>query len=362
MSRILSNLFTACLGAIIALGIFQINQPSAKHSSRNTSIIPTAQAAQATSIAVPMLDFTSVAERTMPTVVYIETQVKNKYNKLETYATGSGVLVSENGYLITNQHVIENADKITITLHDKRSFTGKIVGEDKDTDLAVIKIKGDNFPYLDYGNSDKLKVGAWVMAIGNPFNLTSTATVGIVSAKARTLNLSAGQIPLESFIQTDAVTNRGNSGGALINLKGELVGINTAIASSTGSFSGYSFAIPVTIVQKVVNDILKYGSTRRGFLGISVRNVDAKLAETLRLKTVTGVYIEAVEKSGAAGQAGIDAGDIIMNIEGVAVNSAPKLQEIVSLYHPGDVINIKLRNSKGEKVIKVKLKKSFPTE
>ncbi|HNJ59375.1 MAG TPA: trypsin-like peptidase domain-containing protein, partial [Chitinophagaceae bacterium] len=268
----------------------------------------------------------------------------------EQQASGSGVIVSKDGYIVTNNHVVDGADEIKVTLTDKKTYTASIIGTDPSTDLAVIKIEGNNFPYLIYGNSDEVKLGQWVLAIGYPLNLDVTVSAGIVSAKARSININQRQskTPIESFIQTDAAVNPGNSGGALINTNGELVGINSAIASPTGYYTGYAYAIPVNIVKKVIADMVKYGSVQRAFIGISYppEGIGEKQQEQFdkeygtAWKTNEGVFVIGVPEDGAAYAAGIKEKDIITKVNGVATPSGPQLQEQVSLYKPGDKVKI----------------------
>ena len=259
-------------------------------------------------------------------------------------ASGSGVIITQDGYIVTNNHVIENADKIEVILEDKRSYTAKLIGKDPTTDLALLKVEESGLPFVRLGDSDKLKIGEWVLAVGNPYDLTSTVTAGIVSAKARNINIlrSKENFAIESFIQTDAAVNPGNSGGALVNLKGELVGINTAIASPTGSYSGYSFAVPVGIVKKVMDDLLKFGEVQRGLLGINIQDVTAGLAKEKGIKEVKGVYVGGVNDNGAAKEAGIKTGDVIIKVDGHDVNSSSELQEAIGRHRPGDKVGITL--------------------
>ncbi|MFN4234666.1 MAG: Do family serine endopeptidase [Bacteroidia bacterium] len=324
-------------------------------------------------------DFVEAAEKTVNTVVNIKSIYENSTNQLyydpfrfffgdspyhrpqQQMATGSGVILTEDGYIVTNNHVIKGADKIEVTLNNKETYEAKVVGMDPATDLALIKIDADNLPFAKYGNSDDVKVGEWVLAVGNPFNLTSTVTAGIVSAKARNINIiggdpRTGQIPIESFIQTDAAVNPGNSGGALVNTRGELIGINTAIASNTGSYTGYSFAIPVNIVQKVVTDLAEFGEVQRALLGISIRDIDSKLAKEKNLKELSGVYVAGTIENGSAEDAGIKEGDIITKINNIAVNSIPQLQEQVGRYRPGDKIAVEIIRNGNVKIIPVILK------
>lgn len=269
---------------------------------------------------------------------------------------GSGVILSEDGNIVTNNHVIEGAEEIKVILNDKREFNAKLIGTDPTSDVALLKIDAKNLPFLKYGDSNSLKLGEWVLAIGNPFNLTSTVTAGIVSAKARNIGINSEKSSIESFIQTDAAVNPGNSGGALVNQRGELVGINTAIASRTGSYAGYSFAIPSIIVRKVVDDIRKYGSVQRAMLGVSIVGVDAEVAERYKLEKIEGIYIAEVTDDGAAREAGIKSGDVILGIQGKSVNSNAELQEVLSQYRPGDVIKLTVKRNNSEKQFTVKLR------
>lgn len=304
------------------------------------------------------LDFTFAAEKTVHGVVHIqcETTVQSVFyddffsfllppqSRERSYQTsGSGVIISEDGYVITNNHVVQDAETINVVLNDKRSFVARLVGNDPSSDLAVIKIEADGLEPLQFGNSDEVKIGEWVLAVGNPFNLTSTVTAGIVSAKARNINILGNKMsnaPIESFIQTDAAVNPGNSGGALVNLKGELVGINTAIASSTGSYTGYSFAIPSNIVRKVTSDLIQYGMTQKANIGVHFAEMDSKLAEVKGIKSVRGIYIGYVIKDGAADKAGIKDGDIITSIDGKSVNSNAEFNEVLAQHSPGDVVKV----------------------
>ncbi|MET4076116.1 Do family serine endopeptidase [Hymenobacter sp. UYCo722] len=256
--------------------------------------------------------------------------------------SGSGVIIAANGYIVTNNHVIDKASKIEVVLDDKRKFDAELVGADPNTDLAVLKVKADNLPFIKYGNSDDVKVGQWVLAVGNPFNLNSTVTAGIISAKGRNIDIlrRKDNMGIESFIQTDAVVNPGNSGGALVNLNGDLIGINSAIASHTGSYEGYSFAIPSSLASKVVDDLLKYKVVQRALLGVQIQEVDARLASEKKLNTLNGVYVQGLTDGSAGAQAGLKTGDIITQINGVAVNTSSQLQEQVARFRPGDKIKV----------------------
>jgi Do/DeqQ family serine protease len=269
---------------------------------------------------------------------------------------GSGVIISDDGYIVTNNHVIERAQKIKVILNDKREFEARLVGTDPSTDIALLKIESEDLPFLTYGNSDDLKIGEWVLAVGNPFNLTSTVTAGIVSARARNLGINAEELSIESFIQTDAAVNPGNSGGALVSQQGNLVGINTAIASRTGSYTGYSFAVPVSIVKKVVEDLIEFGEVQRALLGVRIGDVTAAVAEEYDLDKVEGVFVGEVTENGAARDAGIKSGDVIISVAGERVNSSAELQEKISRYRPGDDVNIGIKRNGDRKQFTVTLR------
>ncbi|MFM2359191.1 MAG: hypothetical protein RLY16_1184, partial [Bacteroidota bacterium] len=265
----------------------------------------------------------------------------------EQRASGSGVIISEDGYIVTNNHVVENADELTVTLNNKKSYTAKVIGTDPAYDLAVIKIEAAGLPFLLYGNSDEVKIGQWVLAIGYPLNLETTVTAGIVSAKARTLGLNRNtqtNTAVESFIQTDAAVNQGNSGGALINTNGLLIGINSAIASPTGYYSGYSYAIPVNIVKKVVDDLIKYGNVQRGYLGVTTANTNDITEEykaKFNIKFVgEGLVITEVLSNSAAFDAGLKKGDIIKSVNGTAITIPSELQELITRFKPGDKVTV----------------------
>ncbi|MBB3187933.1 Do family serine endopeptidase [Microbacter margulisiae] len=270
-------------------------------------------------------------------------------------ASGSGVIISTDGYIVTNNHVVAGSNNIEVVLNDKRKFDATVVGTDPNTDLALLKINAKNLPTIVFGNSDDLKVGQWVLAVGNPFNLTSTVTAGIVSAKGRNINIISSKMPIESFIQTDAAINPGNSGGALVNTKGELVGINTAIASETGTYDGYGFAIPVNIVKKVVADLKKYGVVQRAVLGVTIQDINADLAKKKDLKTLNGAYVAGVEDGSAAKDAGILEGDVITKINDITVNSVADLQGQISQFHPGDKISVTINRAGKVKTIEATL-------
>ncbi len=319
------------------------------------------------------IDFIYAAEASIHAVVHVKTKSLGgnysanplyefffgdpyNYQQRPVVGFGSGVIVSKDGYIVTNNHVIERANEIEVALNDGRTFAAEVSGTDPQTDLALLKIEEEGLPYINMGSSDELKVGEWVLAVGNPYNLTSTVTAGIVSAKARDWPILERNYAINSFIQTDAAVNPGNSGGALVNIKGELVGINTAIASQTGSYAGYSFAIPVEIVKKVVSDLKKYGAVQRAILGVEIRQVDSELAEEEGLDKIEGVYISGVFENGAAKEAGIKAGDVILKIDDTEVNKTSELQEKISRYRPGDEVEILIKRKGQEKIIEASLK------
>ena len=326
------------------------------------------------------MDFLSTARKVTSGVVHIRTSFGPgdfSVNPLDLYfespsrSSGSGVIISDDGYIVTNNHVIEDASNIEVVMSNNQRFYAKVVGTDPNTDLALLKIRAKNLPFLKYGDSDRITAGEWVLAVGNPFELNSTVTAGIVSAKARAIGILAARSELqnmhvEAFIQTDAAVNPGNSGGALVNLNGELIGINTAIATSSGGYQGYSFAIPVSLVKKVMDDLLEFGQVQRGLLGVQIWDVDARLAEEMNLSTSQGVLIRGVNKESAAEQAGLLVGDVIVGIDGHNIYSVSELQEWVARNRPGKEIVVaylregnlgevkaRLRNSNGnEEVIK----------
>jgi len=294
------------------------------------------------------IDFVKASKASTSCVVFIKTVSGPQQNldwfffgggSSRTSGSGSGVIFSGDGYVVTNNHVIDNAETIEV-IHNKRSYTAKIVGSDPNSDIAVLKIEGKNLPFIKLSTSKSVKVGEWVLAVGNPFNLTSTVTAGIVSAKGRNLNIVSSMFPIESFIQTDAAINPGNSGGALVNLNGELIGINTAIYSKTGSYSGYGFAVPADIVSKVVNDLIKFGEVQKGFFGGEVSDLDSKLASELKVQDLGGAAIRYIERDGAAEKAGLEKGDIIVKINDNFIEGKSNFDEELSYYYPGDKVKI----------------------
>ncbi len=296
--------------------------------------------------ATPPSDFIKGANKATPAVVYIKASSKGSGEYWwggggTGSSTGSGVILSEDGYIVTNNHVIEDADNFEVTLNDNRTYDAKIIGTDPSTDLALLKIKDKGaLPFLQFADSDQTFIGEWVLAVGNPFNLTSTVTAGIISAKGRNISILNDQYAIETFIQTDAVVNPGNSGGALVNTNGDLVGINTAIITKSGGYEGYSFAVPSNLVKKVINDLKEYGEVQRGFLGVDIGEVSPEMAERLGLSAAEGILISYVRKNTGAEEGGLKKNDVINSINGVQVKSVPELQEQVARFRPGDKIKI----------------------
>jgi serine protease Do len=372
---LLGALFMALLGASIALFVYsKIMVKPAMAVSKDSSKVELQEArAYLTSLQTQegQVDFTYAAELTVHAVVHVHIKMLGAADspimdwfygdrapkQQEVQGYGSGVIISDDGYIITNNHVIENAESVDVTLNDKRTFTAKVVGRDPGSDIALLKIKAENLPYIKYGDSEQLRLGEWVLAVGNPFNLTSTVTAGIVSAKGRNLHMNDGAAySIESFIQTDAVLNMGNSGGALVNTKGQLVGITSAIYSPTGAYSGNSFAIPVTIVKKVVNDLKEFGEVQRAIIGVNIQDVDADVASKQNLSEVKGAIVTRIVPDGAAQQAGMKEHDVIIKFDGQPVNTVSELQEQVGKHRPGDKATVTfLRNGK-ENTIPIILK------
>ncbi|OIP51726.1 MAG: serine protease [Flavobacteriaceae bacterium CG2_30_34_30] len=314
------------------------------------------------------IDFTFAAEKTVHAVVHVKNKTTtisptNMYELLygrgqerEVVGFGSGVIISPDGYIVTNNHVIANATQIEVVLNNNQTYIAELIGTDPKTDIALLKVKADSdLPYVPFANSNQIKIGEWVLAVGNPFNLTSTVTAGIVSAKARNLNEFDGNP--QSFIQTDAAVNRGNSGGALVNIQGELVGINTAITSQTGAFIGYSFAVPSNIARKVVEDILEYGNVQRAVLGIQVMNSNSNQAKELGVDKIQGVYVAEIEKGSGADLSGIKKGDIIKKLDNIAITTFSELSGYLGSKRPKDVVNVTIERNGNEQIIPVTLVK-----
>ncbi|MBR5158411.1 MAG: trypsin-like peptidase domain-containing protein [Bacteroidaceae bacterium] len=353
--------------------------------SDNAPYTTLSQASMPTAGKMQPVDLTEAAEKTVHGVVHIKSTVRSRtqtyqeipdifdymfgarprqrqYQTQPQVGYGSGVILTSDGYIVTNNHVIEKADEIQVTLNDNRVFEATLVGADVNSDLALLKIEGDEFPVVPMGNSDDLKLGEWVLAVGNPFNLTSSVTAGVVSAKSRRIGIYDAEGSIEAFIQTDAAINMGNSGGALVNVRGELVGINAALESPTGTYAGYGFAIPTTIVKKVVADLKEYGSVQRAILGIIGKDLSSMLQleenKNKDFGSIDGVYIVELTDGGGALAAGIEEGDVITAIDGKKVKTMTELQETVVQYRPGDKVTVTLLRNKKEKKIEVELKNS----
>ena len=337
----------------------QSSVPGANAPGAKAPVSLASYSGQTSSQGIAPVDFTQAAERSVEAVVHVKTKYyRQQYvdpfyhfffgrpqqsQQPSAMASGSGVILSNDGYIVTNNHVIEDANEIEVVLNDKRTFAAQLIGTDPNTDLALLKIEATNLPTIEIGNSDDLRVGEWVLAVGNPFNLTSTVTAGIVSAKARSINILNSDMKIESFIQTDAAVNPGNSGGALVNTRGQLVGINTAIASQTGSYAGYAFAIPTAIMQKVVADLRQYGTVQRALLGIRMLDITQQVKDQLSLESMEGVYVGEVISGSAADKAGMKAGDVIVQVDGRPINASSQLQEQIGRKNPGDQITILVR-------------------
>lgn len=368
----LAILVVACLGGVLGsiftiryLGISNLNYSSIEERQR---LILTARPSD-TSYSIPNhINFLSTANKVVRGVVHIRTGYGPgvfSLNPLQQYerpvhSSGSGVIISDDGYIVTNNHVIEDATNIEVVMNDNQRYYAKLVGADASTDLALLKIKAQNLPFVPYGDSDDVQPGEWVLAIGNPFDLNSTVTAGIVSAKARNIGIlqEKNGLSIEAFIQTDAAVNPGNSGGALVNLAGELVGVNTAIATSSGSYQGYSFAIPVSLVKKVMDDLLEFGKVQRGLLGINIGDVNAALAEQYDLTVSQGVFVSNVLQGSAAEESGMQPGDVIVAIDHHVVNSVSELQEWVARNRPGNEIVVTFLRQGARKEVKATLKNS----
>jgi serine protease Do len=382
-------ILAAIIGSALTIGTFQIFSDGHKISIEHISGTPVTGAAYTVNEngEVVPLEFTDVADKVMDAVVHIKSteisespsygswegsdpfrqffddddmlrqffgpQYKNQKSlprqrtPRARVGTGSGVIINSDGYIVTNNHVVANASDIEVSLHNNRVYKAKVIGTDPSTDLALLQIKAKDLPTIPLVNSDNVKVGEWVLAVGNPFNLNSTVTAGIVSAKGRNINILQSQNAIESFIQTDAAINPGNSGGALVDLEGGLVGINTAIASPTGTYAGYGFAVPANIVSKVVEDLLEYGTVQRGYLGLMIRNVDGDLAKEKDLDVTEGVYVDSIAANSAAGDAGVKTGDVILAINDMKTNMSGELLEIIGRHRPGDKVKVTVdRNGK----------------
>jgi len=389
MKRFWSLFFAAILGSIITLGLnhYFFSKPNQSSKtliqSGELTAPPATLARYMTQLPTTLPDFTLVAEMTVNSVVHIRTSYERKSSVYDDYfglpdpfrefffgprrrepsqaivATGSGVIISQDGYIITNNHVVAEANTVEVTLNDNRVFEARIIGTDPTTDLALIKIEQEGLPFLPFGDSDDARVGEWVLAVGNPFNLTSTVTAGIISAKGRNINILGGDTAIESFIQTDAAVNRGNSGGALVNTHGELIGINAAIASQTGSFTGYSFAIPSNIAKKVLTDLLEYGQVQRGMLGVQIVEINSRQAEELGLGVFRGAYVTRVESGSAGENAGLKEGDLIVGVDNTAIRNPSELVETVGRKRPGDEVLVKYIRDGRERETRARLRNVY---
>lgn len=361
MKKFTSLLLVAILSGVLTLtGYKYLIQPKEFQTGSKAAVITKASTPlQTVSFTGTPMDFTEAAENTVHAVVHVKnlTYVTTPSNPIleffygyrggQTQAQigmGSGVIISEDGYIVTNNHVIANASELEVTLNDNKTYKAKLIGKDKDMDIALLKIDTkEKLPYIVFGDSDEIKLGEWVLAVGNPYNLTSTVTAGIISAKARNLSTHG----IQSFIQTDAVVNPGNSGGALVNSRGELIGINTMISSTTGAYVGYSFAVPSNVTRKIIEDILEFGNVQQGVLGVQGIELNAMISEELKVKTTQGFYIQNVTKESGAAKAGLQQGDIIVKINDKKINTFVDIKAILNTKRPNDIVHISvLRNDK----------------
>ncbi len=380
MKRALGYIGMALAGGLLALGLNEMI-PSRQeqiltdmHSPQNSAVhrvgLPSG-----TITTVSMPDLVEAAGNTVNAVVHVTTEtmvnVRDPFSDFfwgyrpptqqPRQGAGSGVIISDDGFIVTNNHVVDGADRIRVHLNDRRGYDAVVIGRDPSTDIALLKIEESGLDAIAFGNSDDVRVGQWVLAVGNPMNLTSTVTAGIVSAKARNINLlqydpNRDIFPIESFIQTDAAVNPGNSGGALVNTAGELIGINTAIASTTGAYAGYSFAVPVNIVSKVTGDLLEFGTVQRAYIGVSIRDMDQKLAAETGLDRPRGVYVNGITEGGAAQAAGMKTGDVIVKVGSIPVDNVPQLQEQVGRFRPGDRVPVTILRQGRENVLDMTLR------
>jgi len=383
----MKSLGLGILGGLLPLGVFfMFNSEGFEINARTQNTLiedtngPISQVNFSPSELDGKLDFTKASEESVHSVVHVKTQVVQSYVQRDPFleffygpgagrerkqygsGSGSGVIISQDGYIVTNNHVIQNASEIQVTLNDNTTFDAVVVGTDPSTDIAVLKINKTGLRAIPIANSDDVKVGQWVLAVGNPFNLNSTVTAGIVSAKARNINIIGSQnkniIPIESFIQTDAAVNPGNSGGALINTQGQLIGINTAIASQTGNYAGYSFAVPSRLVAKIMNDLIDYGMVQRGFLGIQIQEITQDLINEKKLIDSKGLYVAGVNEGSGAEKAKIKEGDVILKVGTKNINSTAELQEEIGRRRPGDIVALTIRRD-GEIITKDVLLKNI---
>ncbi len=377
MNKFLSTLLAGAAGGMITVAVTKLTSNPDTNSNAADQTSVARQVNYTTVGGGAPFDFIKAADRSMSSVVHIKASESRKaayerqkeqrtrdpfsfffgeYQQQPRSGTGSGVIYTNDGYILTNNHVVEFADEFMVTLHDNREFKARLVGRDANTDMAVIKIEGQEFQSIEIGNSDDVRVGEWVLAVGNPFDLTSTVTAGIVSAKGRNINIIQSQAAIESFIQTDAAVNPGNSGGALVDVNGKLIGINSAIATPTGVFAGYSFAIPVNLAKRIADDLIKYGEYRRAYLGIDIAEMTTENAEALDIPYTQGVIVATLDLRGSAALSGIKANDVITKINGKNVTSGAELLEMIGRSKAGETITLALQRNGKSLEIPVKLK------
>ncbi len=377
MKKFVSYLFIALLAGTLTLGGYKLffeNNNSltveTKDASADTTQIVKTHFVHSPAYAAETTDFTKAAAETVDAVVHVKNTAIQTYNdpfqeffygrsggrQFKQVGTGSGVIISSDGYIITNNHVVANATELLITLNDKKEYKAKLIGTDEANDIALVKIDATDLPYLPFANSDNVKIGEWVLAVGNPYNLTSTVTAGIVSAKGRDLE---GNNKIESYIQTDAAVNPGNSGGALVNTRGELIGINSAISTQTGSFVGYSFAVPSNIARKVVEDLMEYGNVQRAVLGISITELNGENYRALEAPVSEGIYVNRVMHKGSASKSGLQEKDIIIKINGNPISKFSELKGQLSSHRPGETVQVTVLRNNKEKELMVVLKNKF---
>ena len=379
MSKFWSTTLAGAVGGLIVFGAINLMEKPQVQVNTQPASAPVKQVNYSYGGAPVPFDFTKAADRAMPAVVHIKA-IESRQNAIQRQrqtnpfrfffgddfitddmarprsGTGSGVIYTADGYILTNNHVVEFADEFDITLHDNREFKARLVGADPSTDMAILKIDANNLPAIELGNSDDVRVGEWALAVGNPFDLTSTVTAGIISAKSRDINIIRKGAPIESFIQTDAAVNPGNSGGALVDVNGRLIGINSAIATPTGVFAGYSFAIPVNLAKRIADDLVKYGKFKRAYLGVDIATMDSNLANELNIPYSQGVWVKELDPTGSAAQAGIQINDVITKINGKNVTTGPELREMIGRSKVGESVSLTLVRNGKEKDIAVKLK------
>ena len=373
MNKSLLNLLASVgVAALTAFGVVKACTPKLVSEGETAALAADGSAYRTVNLsATEYPDFTYAAESAVDAVVYVKVTIHQQTSAIsdpffkfffgdqmapqsrDQQASGSGVIIRADGYIVTNNHVVDGATKVEVTLNNNKTYPAKVIGTDPATDVAILKIDAEGLPVIPFGDSDKLRLGQWVIAIGSPYDLRSTITAGIVSAKGRQMPHPQGEFKIESFIQTDAAVNPGNSGGALVNQKGELVGVNTAIISQTGSFTGYSFAVPSNIVRRIAEDLIDFGSVKRALFGVSMSQIDDKRAKELKLFSPKGVYIEEVVKGGAADKAGIQKGDVIVAVDSTEITTPSSVQEKVSSYHPGDKAEITIVRDGKEKTVEV---------